>query len=266
MKSAQANARPRIAVTGPDRGGFPAWFFTSVAIRRAGGKPIRLQPKKLREHTSLPPFDGLIIGGGADVDPDSYRELLDPTEAPPVDPPKKRERGLLTSWLLAPLLFLFRRLFSLRASGVDLDRDRCERRLLEDAIERQCPILGICRGAQFINIERGGTLHQDIDGFYTEIGKVASVYAKHLVEVNPNSLLYKILEKERCQVNCLHDQAIHRLGKSLQISARDRAGVVQAIEDPSYPFLVGVQWHPEYLPSIPRQQRLFQALVTKARG
>ncbi|TVP82507.1 MAG: gamma-glutamyl-gamma-aminobutyrate hydrolase family protein [Puniceicoccaceae bacterium] len=262
MKQSKQKNKPVIAVTGPDRGGFPAWIFTALAIRRAGGKALRIRPKILPPDRHLPRFDALVIGGGADVDPDTYRELLDETdEPPPAEASLKKERGRLLSFALAPLLFLLRRCFSLRAAGIDRDRDVCEKRIFTAALERKLPILGICRGAQFINIEFGGTLYQEISGFYTEIGKVESVYAKHLIDIDTNSRLHSVIQRERCTVNCLHDQAINRLGRELVISARDRAGVVQAIEHPHYPFLLGVQWHPEYLPTIPRQQRIFRALI-----
>ena len=253
--------RPLIGVTGPDRGGLAAWLATWLAVRRAGGRAVRITPR--RPHAGLVP-DALIIGGGADVDPILYGaqhvKLLQELEA--VEP--RRVQRLL-GLILYPLLWLLRRTLLTRFSGSDADRDRLEQTLIRDALERGVPLLGICRGMQLLNVVCGGTLHQGLEGFYEEHPQIRSVLPRKRVVLSEGSRLRDILGCANCAVNALHDQAIDRLGDGLQPVAREPSGVVQAVEHTGAPFAVGVQWHPEYLPQRRDQQALFRALVDAAR-
>lgn len=254
--------RPVIGVTGPDRGGFPAWVFTAWAVRRAGGRPRRLRPVRFAEETPLPALDGLIIGGGADIEPARAGIPLREVFAGEASPTDDRQRR--AAFLLAPFLFLFRRLFSLSASGTDLARDDFEERCLRAALEGGCPVLGICRGAQFINVHFGGTLHGELHGFYGERGNPDSLKPRKRVHLAEGSRLRAIIGRESTRVNSLHKQAVDRLGEGVAVCARDEAGVVQAIEVPAREFVIGVQWHPEYLPTLTVQRRIFRRLVEAA--
>jgi putative glutamine amidotransferase len=254
--------RPVIGVTGPDRGGFPAWICTWLAIHRAGGQAVRLRPSRYQEEEKpLPHLDGLVLGGGADVDPGRYDGPMIPPEDPKELEQSQDKKELRWSRFLAPILFVWRRLFSLSASEVDPDRDHFETRCLDSALASGIPVLGICRGAQFLNVHLGGTLHRDIRGFYGEVGQIDTVHPRKPILIEPESLLHRLLNVQDCWVNSLHNQAVDRLGSDLIVSARDRAGVIQAIEHTDHPFLLGVQWHPEYLPSVRVQQRLFKQLL-----
>lgn len=257
--------KPMIAITGPDKGGFPAWACTWLAVRRAGGHPVRLTPSMFIDDPSLPPFDGLILGGGADVDPERYGQQLQTflEEKDLVEEKVTLTRRIL-SRLLAPLLFLFRAIFSLTQSGVDRERDDFEQQCLERALREKLPVLGICRGAQFLNIHFGGTLIDDLSSFYGEVDHSSTLLPKTPVEVEPRTYLASILGVTRIGVNSLHKQAVDQLGQGVRVTARSAAGVVQAIELDSSPYVMGVQWHPEYLPVSRLQQRLFQALVQEA--
>lgn len=255
--------KPNIGVTGPDRGGTAAWWFTKFAIWIHGGKPVRLCPDSDDISVDL---DGLIIGGGADISPDRYGEerLKDLFHS-------EQETSGLRQWLhkivtiiFFPFIFLLRKLLSTKESAVDQRRDEMEFRLMEEAIEKELPILGICRGAQLINIRFGGNLHQDITNFYSEIPKIHSVFPKKKVVIAENSKLHEILQFERIFVNALHNQAVNKLGEQLEVVAIEENGVTQAIEHDDYSFLIGVQWHPEYLPQIPAQRRIFKTLVEEA--
>ena len=260
------STKPMIAVTGPDKGGFPAWACTWLAIKRAGGYPVRLTPSMFRDDPTLPPFDGLVLGGGADVNPARYdSELQTLWEDKPTNKRIPWVRWFL-SWLLAPILFLWRGLFSLSASGVDLERDDFEQSCLEKALREDVPVLGICRGAQFLNIHFGGTLLGDLASFYGEVDHSSSLLPRTQVEVEERTYLESILGVNQLGVNSLHNQAVDELGVGIRVTARTGSGIVQAIEVEQKPYVMGVQWHPEYLPVSRLQQKLFQALVQEALG
>ena len=253
-------ARPVIGITGPDHGGLSAWLFTAWAVRRAGGRPLRIQPKK---PGTIDQVDALIIGGGADVSPELYgAEPMPRLES-------LKDSGML-GWrrlagiVLFPLLFVIRRLLTTKTSGLNQQRDALEKPLIAEALERGVPLLGICRGMQLLNVVAGGSLHQDIEGFYEEHPAIRSVLPRKKIELERESRLARILVTTRLRVNALHSQAIDRLGEDLAICAREASGVVQAIEHGGEQFAIGVQWHPEYLPQRPEQRALFRQLVVAA--
>ncbi|MFW5844819.1 MAG: gamma-glutamyl-gamma-aminobutyrate hydrolase family protein [Planctomycetota bacterium] len=244
-------SRPRIAVSGPDRGGAAAWWATAWAIWRSGGVPVRLRPGVW--DGSLP-ADALVVGGGADIDSGRYRqELARVMQAPPARP------------LVAGLLALLRLGAARTAIGPDRERDAMEWRLIDQARRRRLPVLGICRGAQLLNVHAGGDLHQDVADLHQEHPRVHSLLPHKRIHLRARSRLARVLGARACRVNGLHHQAIRQLGRGLQVVAWERAGVVQAVEAVDAPLQMGVQWHPEYLPQLTRQLRLFRVLVAAAR-
>lgn len=254
--------RPRIGVTGPDRGGLAAWLFSAMAVWRAGGRPCRVRPGRQMGFERL---DGLIIGGGADVSPALYGEhrRLPMREL--------RDAGAFgwrraLGFVLFPLLWLLRRLLTKKRGGLDPARDDMERELIERAIDARLPMLGICRGMQLINVALTGTLHQSLEGFYDEYPAIRSVLPRKRVQLAPESRLQRILACKQCLVNALHRQAIDRLGTGLKAAAREPSGVLQGFEAVDDRWLIGVQWHPEYLPQRREQVALFTDLVAHARG
>ena len=253
-------ARPRIGVTGPDRGGLAAWWFTASAVRIAGGRPVRIRPNRPRGIDGL---GGLIIGGGADVSPELYGQ----TRKVALDDLK--DRGLSGWWRLSgivlfPLLFVVRRLLTTKRGGLNQARDELEKPLIRQAMERKLPLLGICRGMQLINVAAGGSLHQSLEGFYEEYPAIRSVLPRKRVALAPDSRLAGILQCHDCRVNALHKQAIDLLGDGMRAVAREASDVVQAIEGTRAHWVIGVQWHPEYLPQRAEQRALFRALVQAA--
>lgn len=303
MAPSERPRRPRIGVTGPDAGGWPAWISTALAVVRAGGWPVRIRPGRPRDVEEI---EGLILGGGADVDPKLYNEK-------PVLPEIRRqmrsevrrkwmkqqrelmlgitarEAGLsswgrfklqvLTAWsflrfqvtslfdfLFVVSLWLLRKLLSLHWIGRSewLGRDELEVPLARAAIARGLPVLGICRGMQLINVCMGGTLYQEIAEFYEEHPQLTTLLPRKKIEIEAGSRLYEVLGKTMTRVNSLHFQGVKTLGEGLHVSALEPSGVVQAIEHREACFLIGVQWHPEYLALESRQQRLFRALVAAA--
>ena len=219
--------RPRIGVTTSRGWGRWLWSWVWLAVTRAGGRAIRLSPGRA---TDLDQLQGLIVGGGDDISPTIYNGELDP------------------------------------AVKVDPERDRQELEGLEHAADRRLPVLGICRGAQMINVFRGGSLHEDIYAVYEQAPRLRTVLPRKTVHVTPGSRLDRILACRQCRVNALHHQSIDRLGRELRVVARDQHGMIQGIEGTNGPFLIGVQWHPEFLIFDQGQQRLFRRLVEAAKA
>jgi len=252
-------SRPVIAVTGPQRGGLIAWWMTAIALRRCGAKPVRVTPRRQFDESEL---DALVIGGGSDVDPFHYGE-----EQHFEEDKSRLAKASIADWLIGWVLAIFRATFASHTNqGYDPQRDKLEKNLVQHAVEADKPILGICRGAQLMNVTLGGSLYQDIGHFYTEeTSNVRSILPRKTVSVTPQTLLRSTLGVGVCAVNALHDQSIKQLGDDILVSASETNGVIQAIEKENHVFFVGVQWHPEYIPQSTTQQGLFRALVSHAR-
>jgi putative glutamine amidotransferase len=259
----QATRRPCIGVTGPASGGMAAWLATAFAVWRAGGRPVRITPARPRP---LQRLDALIVGGGADVAPELYGEQDTADLEAAVKRSSTRWSRRALTLLLLPVLWLLR--VALRSSHRipgDVARDALESALIDEADARGVPMLGICRGAQLINVRRGGTLYRDLADYYMESTQITTLLPYKPVAVVADSRLEEILGRSRMYVNSLHRHAVRETGEHIRIAACEDSGVVQAIEDPRRAFLIGVQWHPEYLPQRPEQRRLFAALVAAAR-
>jgi putative glutamine amidotransferase len=219
---------PVIGVTGPARGGHSGWSLTWFALRRAGARPLRLRPPFRSQQ--LESLAGVVIGGGANIDPARYAQA-------------------------SSIEYVY-----------DMERDEFEWQVLIHAAERKLPVLGICRGAQLLNVFHGGSLWQSLIDDMPGLRLRRSVLARKLVRVEPKTLLSNVLRTAEIKVNSLHRQGIKDLGEGLRVSALDADGIVQAVEATTLePFVLGVQWHPEYLPQ-PPHPRLFQTLVHAAKA
>lgn len=214
--------QPLIGVTGGDRRFPVAWWFIRWALWRAGARACRMTPRNPQPPAAL---DGIVVSGGDDIDPGLY--LPDAPETAPAD----------------------------------AARDAFETEALHRAIDGGIPILGICRGAQLLNVVLGGRLHSDLRRIRQHTSNRRTPFARKTLQVEPGSQLAGILGGTRRRINSLHHQAISELGSELVVSGRDLDGIVQAVERPDHPFMIGVQWHPEYLPLRPAQVALFRALV-----
>lgn len=217
--------RPIIGITTSDRKSRLAWWFDWFAVWRHGGRPVRLSPSRPRPDH----LDGLIIGGGDDIQAHLYDAEVQ---------------------------------LDVR---VDPERDELELALLERFIPQQTPVLGICRGAQLLNIHLGGTLDPDIYTTHEGLKQRRTVLPRKTVDIVGDSKLHRFLGVTWCRVNSLHHQAVNRAGEGVDIVARDRDGLVQGIESRNHDFLIGVQWHPEWLIFNRPQQRLINALVRAAK-
>jgi putative glutamine amidotransferase len=218
--------RPFIGVTASVRGGRAMWWFNRLAIARAGGHAIRITAN---EAFPVERLSGVVVGGGDDIEATLYGALPQP------------------------------------AVRVDPQRDRLELRVLDCAARLRLPVLGICRGAQMINIHRGGSLHTDIHEVFVKAPRMRTVLPRKHVVVAEDSRLARILGASSCRVNALHHQSVDRAGDGLRKVACDEHGIVQAIEAFERGFVVGVQWHPEFLVGDSGQQNLFRSLVAAGR-
>ncbi|WP_296756422.1 gamma-glutamyl-gamma-aminobutyrate hydrolase family protein [Thioalkalivibrio sp.] len=251
--------RPLVVITGPDRGGWLAWFFTALAVRRAGGRAVHIRPSHPCHHCR---FDALIVGGGADVDPSLYGDFEGPGVSD-IQAAERRWSQRIFGYAFYPILWLLRRMFQSHGGTLDKERDRLEKALINRALDEHKPVLGICRGMQLINVVLGGTLNRNLDGFYVETPQARSLLPVKHVTLKPGTRLASVFDREDLWVNALHDQSVNKLGTGLRVAACEATGVVQAIEAVQG-WSVGVQWHPEYLPQKETQQRLFRALVRAA--
>jgi gamma-glutamyl-gamma-aminobutyrate hydrolase PuuD len=194
------------------------------AVERAGGRAVLVPPDAEGTEEILDALDGLVFSGGNDMAPDSYGAAADPATA-----------------------------------GTNPARDDGELALLAAALERDLPVLAICRGVEVLNVARGGNLVQhlpDVVG-HEEHRAVVGEFSEHGVRVEPGSRLGAV----RGPVKSHHHQGLGRIGEGLREVAWAEDGVVEAVEDPEKPFVVGVLWHPE----AGEDQRLFEQLVEAAR-
>jgi putative glutamine amidotransferase len=205
-------ARPRIGYTTQNYSFDALKWLIALSIWVTGGTPVRLTPNNPRYDEQI---DGLVIGGGIDLYPALYN--LDPK------PNYKYDQA----------------------------RDELEINWLRHAEEQDIPVLGICRGAQLMNVVRGGTLHVDVAKVYENAkypsSTLSRIFFRKDMNIECGSLLERILKTQRIAVNSMHVQAVDEVGKDLVISAREDNGVVQAVEDPDKAFFLGVQFHPEAL-------------------
>ena len=217
--------RPLIGVTTSRRSGWRIFPLVALNVRLAGGRAVRWVDGS---DARMADVDGVIIGGGDDISPDLYGGQL------------------------------------VTSARIDPGRDALERRLVHEAFEMSKPVLGICRGSQMLNVALGGTLHQDAYDAYRDSDRHRTILPRKTVMIEPGTRLAHVAGGAPMKVNALHSQAVDDLGRGLRVAARDRGGMIQAIERVCDPFAIGVQWHPEHLFYARRQIGLFRALVTAA--
>jgi putative glutamine amidotransferase len=195
------------------------------AVERAGGSPLLVPPGADTDAT-LAVVDGLVFSGGSDLDPELYGDDAHP-----------------------------------ETNGVVRERDDFELALMHAALARDVPILAICRGSQVLNVALGGGIEQHVpDRVGSDVHKeTPGVFAEHDVEVVPGTRLGSLLDA-RHDVKSHHHQGFGELGAGLREAARAPDGTVEALEDPSRRFTVGVLWHPE----AGNDGALFEALVAEA--
>ncbi|MBW2234425.1 MAG: gamma-glutamyl-gamma-aminobutyrate hydrolase family protein [Deltaproteobacteria bacterium] len=230
--------RPRIGITTYHREGEVRLAFSLPsayvdAVRVGGGMPLLLPPGETRPAVMLDYVDGLVFGGGGDLDPAHFEGESHDTNY-----------------------------------FVDPERDVFELELMRAALERRTPVLAICRGMQVLNVVRGGGLHAHLpDALGEEVCHRESqqAHTHHPVRLELDSHLGRIYEAPELDVASWHHQAVDRLGDGLRAVAWAPDGAVEAVEDPERPELLAVQWHPELqLEDGSPQLRLFQAFSKAA--
>jgi putative glutamine amidotransferase len=178
---------------------------------------------------ALSGLDGLLLTGGGDVSPSCYHE--------------------------EPVPEIY---------GVNIDRDQWELALVTAARSERLPILGVCRGAQILNVAAGGTLIQHLPDVSAEPHGLRGPREReevHPVGIEPGSLLATVVEGARLGVNSLHHQALALVGDGLRAVAWGPDGVIEAVESAEGEPVLAVQWHPELMIDHPRHQRLFDWLA-----
>jgi gamma-glutamyl-gamma-aminobutyrate hydrolase PuuD len=196
------------------------------AVERAGGRPLLVPPSEQGVDETLDAVDGLIFSGGSDLEPGLYGQDPHP-----------------------------------ETHGVVPERDRAELALLTAALERDLPVLAICRGSQVLNVALGGDLVQHLPDLvgHEQHKHTPGVFADHDVDVENGTRLAALLG-DRAPVKSHHHQGFGRLGDGLRASARAEDGAVEAVEASERRFALGVLWHPE----AGEDTKLFEALVEEA--
>jgi putative glutamine amidotransferase len=205
--------------------------LVALGVRIAGGEPVAITAKSEKPDRDL---DGVILGGGQDVFP----MLFD-------DTPKQ---GYV----------------------YDRARDEMEISLAQTALERDVPVLAICRGAQLLNVAYGGTLHLDMTEAYEDAHYPDSLFAKAFyrkpITTVADSIIRRALGVKRAFVNSLHKQSVKELGDGLRATAVEPNGVIQAIEDANRPYVLGVQFHPEFMLHKKMFRQVFGSLINAAQS
>jgi len=209
------------------------------AIQEVGGIPIILPPFASRNRlcTILQQVDGVLISGGNfDIHPSYYGETPIRTLGP-----------------------------------IKRDRTEFELELVDLALNRDLPLLGICGGAQTINVALGGSLYQDIA---TQLPNAMEHEQRrkrdkggHQVLIHSGTRLKRIVQKRTLEVNTTHHQAVRRVGRGLVVNATAEDGLIEGLESSNHRFVLGVQWHPEILSrKNPFQRRIFSSFVSASKG
>lgn len=217
---------------------YAGWEPDILSIARAGGIPVLYSPvlDKKDLESLLEHLDGLVISGGNDVNPEFYHGEMSP--------------------LIHP---------------IQREQDVAEVTLAQMAVEWKKPLLAICRGAQILNVSRGGTLYGDLPTQYEGVIKHRPLEGEkpdasaHTIRFEKNSKLEKIFGTDQVTGNSFHHQAVRDVGEGLVVTAHAPDGVVEAVELPDHPFCIGVQWHPEIVDGNQKgMEKIFEAFVKAA--
>ncbi|QSP94421.1 type 1 glutamine amidotransferase [Marinobacter salinisoli] len=213
-----------IGISGPSRRA-TTHRLISLGLRMYGAHTHYIRPGS---HTNVPLLDGLVLSGGTHIHPERYGQQ------PQV------------------------------SARYDPRRDATDYRLLEQAERIGIPVLGICRGAQLINIFHGGSLCQNVKPIRVHTRHRPLLLPMQTVRLVQDSRLARAMQGLTIGANRIHSQAIKRLGRNLRVVAVDNDLFVQAIESQGGQWMLGVQWHPEYLLYHGGHRQIFRQFVQAA--
>ncbi len=206
-------------------------------VKEAGGLPVILTFTKDAEDAKamVQMCDGFVFTGGHDVSPEIYGEEKLP-----------------------------------ECAETSIERDTVEKMILEEVLDMDKPVLGICRGLQFINAALGGTLYQDLKTYFPSDvrhrQKAPYDAPIHSVEIYKDTPLYEILGKGTIDVNSCHHQAVKDVSDKVRVMAKAPDGLVEAFYMPDKKFVWACQWHPEYLHKVDENsKKIFKAFVDAAK-
>jgi putative glutamine amidotransferase len=206
------------------------------AVQQAGGVPIPVLGLTEAIPDLVKQLDGFVFSGGDDIHPRFYREKTLPGAGMTISPD---------------------------------DRTRFELKLFKAAYRAKKPVLAICGGEQLVNVAFNGNLFQDIA---LQVPKPIKHGASrpgekvfHSVDIIEGTLLSRIMGASRIRVRSSHHQSVKDHGRGLQLSARSRDWVIEALESRMHKFLIAVQWHPEKTPHDRYTRKLFKALITASK-
>lgn len=232
--STAPSARPLIGLTSvyqeQGRGTVRVNYDYVRSVVEAGGVPVVLpvngDESTLKRYVAM--LDGLVLVGGRDVPPSAYGEKPVP-----------------------------------QTKTMPVERYEFESKLISRWLQSGKPLLGVCLGAQFVNVVAGGTLIQDIP---TQVGtkvvhRSRNIWTRHVIIIEPDSRLRKILAAERVIVNSGHHQAAKDPGKGLKVVARSLDGIIEALEMTGERFCLLVQWHPERMKDAAHRKAIFGAMI-----
>jgi len=214
------------------------------AIEKHGGEVKKLSigdEQATKEY--IHQIHGLLLPGGGTIDPDIYGEEL--------------HCG--------------------KSQYPNRAKDEFEISLFRKAMEKDMPVFGICRGIQIMNVATGGSLYQDIPSKILTYQKPGSDDPWHKIKIQPDSQLNKITGESITEVTSTHYEAVKVIGKGLVVTAQAEDGIIEAMEDPSKEFVIGVQYHPERMwidnkPPLPDRKfythakKLFEAFIESSIG
>jgi putative glutamine amidotransferase len=212
-------------------------FSYAAAVEKACGLPVLLP---YRADLALVPqyadlIDGMLFSGGHDLDPSAWGEAYHP-----------------------------------KTNRIDPAREKFERALMAEVERRRTPTLGICLGSQLMNVHRGGSMIQFLpeharDGAIEHRKGDCEPWNCHPVNIDPESTLARAIGQQQIiTCNTSHKPAMKSIGRGLRVVAEAPDGIVEAVEDPSLPLWLGVQWHPERMHDQPEHMALFKLLVERA--
>jgi putative glutamine amidotransferase len=212
-------------------------FAYATAVEKAGGLPILLPYRAdlalVSRYADL--IDGMLFSGGHDLDPSAWGEAYHP-----------------------------------KTNRVDPAREKFERALMAEVERRRTPTLGICLGSQLMNVYRGGSMIQFLPDFQRADALEhrkgdREPWNCHPVNIDAESTLARAVgQRQIITCNTSHKQAMKNIGRGLRVVAKAPDGIVEAVEDPSMPLWLGVQWHPERMHDQPEHFALFKLLVERA--